>query len=233
MTTEEQKSEPTQVLEKIHWGTLSMKPKWYFFLSALVNVLGATIVLFALIYLASFILFALRATGVLFIPLFGFRGIFAFIFALPWLLFLTTLLFVLVLEILIRRYAFAYRRPLIYSSLGIMALVLIAGTAVERTHMHQRMFMASRASPMPFAGRMYRAFGEQRFRNIHRGTVSTLIPQGFTLQNRREELLTILVNQATRMSPQIILAPQDMVVVFGERDNNNTVQAIGIRKIKE
>lgn len=233
MTTQEQKSMNTHVLQKIRCGTITMRPKWHFILAALLKILGAFIILLTLVYLASFILFVLRATGVLFVPLFGLRGIFAFVFALPWLLLLMTLLFVLVLEVLMRRYAFAYRRPLLYSSLGIIGVVVLSATAVERTHMHQRMLAASHRSPMPFAGPMYRAFGEQRFRNIHRGTITALIPQGFTLQNRREELLTILLNHATRMAPQTILAPQDMVVVFGERDQNSTVQAVGIRKLDE
>ena len=86
---------------------------------------------------------------------------------------------------------------------------------------------------MPLAGPMYRAFGEQRFRNIHRGTITTLIPQGFTMQNRREELLTIRINQTTRIRPHTMFAPQDIVVVFGERDKNDTVQAVGIRQLDE
>ena len=223
-----------KVLEAINTRRICMRPKWHFVLKATLKALGAIILLLSLVYLASFILFALRQTGVLFVPLFGFRGWFAFLLALPWVLLFCMLLFVVILEILVRRYAFAYRKPMLYSGLGIVALVLITGTLVERTHLHQRLFMAAQHQGLPMMmGPMYRAFGDQRFRNINRGVVTTVITQGFTMQNRREEILTVVISPATRLEPSTVFAPQDMVVVFGDRDDQNVIQALGIRKIGE
>src|SRR3989344_3614541 len=109
-----------EVIARIKRGETIMRPRWHFVLRAMLYALGVLIAALALVYLASFIMFVLRETGLLFVPSFGFRGVGVFLFSLPWFLILLSLVFVFVLEVLVRRYAFAYRKPLLYSVFGIV-----------------------------------------------------------------------------------------------------------------
>ena len=69
------------ILETIKARHIAMRPKWHFVLKSSLKVLGIIMLFLTIIFMASFILFVLRATGVLFVPLFGFRAI-SLLFAL-------------------------------------------------------------------------------------------------------------------------------------------------------
>ena len=113
------------LLAKIKEGQMVMRPRWHFVLKAVLGILGMIILAMAALYLISFILFALREAGLLFIPGFGFHGVGVFLFSLPWILILVSLIFIFLLELLVKRYAFGYRKPLLYSLFGVLGLVVL------------------------------------------------------------------------------------------------------------
>lgn len=221
-----------KVLDAIHSGRVKMRPRWHFVLKTILAISGTAIVLLALLYLASFILFILRQTGVWFVPAFGFRGVVTFLFSLPWLLILISVIFVVILEILVRRYAFAFRRPLLYSVLGIVLFVILGSFVVARTSFHRGVFRYAQSHQLPVAGPLYREFGMHRMRQVHPGTIRELTDQGFILENPSGETLVIVISPQTRLPFGFDFGEGDAVVVFGERDND-TVRAAGIRKIDE
>ena len=133
-----------KVLAKIESGEAYMKPRWHFILKTVLWLSGTVIVALLLIFVASLTLFSLRQTGVLFIPAFGFRGIGAFLLSLPWILIVFAVVFIIVLEILVKRYTFAYRRPLLYSILGILFFVIIGSILISITHFHQGLYRSVR-----------------------------------------------------------------------------------------
>ena len=126
-----------KVLGAIKNGKVKMRPKWHYVLKTALAITGGVLLSLALLYLVSFIFFALRANGVWFMPAFGLSGMRTFVMSLPWLLIFTSLLFIIILEILVKRYAFAYRKPLLYSVLGILALAIIGGFALARAPFHR------------------------------------------------------------------------------------------------
>jgi hypothetical protein len=226
------KSIRERVLEAVKGGDIKMKPKWHFVLRAVLGIIGACILLFAILYLASFIIFILRRTGVWFVPVFGSRGWFEFLLALPWLLILLSLAFIAVLEVFVRKYSFAYRRPMLYSVLTILFLAIVGGFVVASTPLHGRIFRYAEEHQLPFARPFYRQFGDRGFENIHPGKVTGVTQNGFTIQSRGGEALTVVVTSATRLPLGGGFEAGDFVVVFGERASN-TVQAFGVRKITE
>ena len=115
------------VLAAIAGGEIKQRPRWFFVLRGTLVGIGIGLGLCVVLYLISFILFILRETGVWFTPAFGFRGWFVFFRSLPWVLIGLSLIFTAVLEILVKRYSFAYREPLMYSVLGIVAIVAAGG----------------------------------------------------------------------------------------------------------
>lgn len=221
-----------QVQDAIHSGRVKMRPKWHFALRAALAGIGGVMVGFTLLYLVSFVLFVLRHNGVLFVPMFGFFGWYAFFVSLPWLLIFFLVLFVVVLEVLVHRYAFAYRRPLLYSALAIAILAVLGGQLVAVTPLHRRMFISAQHGGLPVAGRFYRHYGRPHSRNIHPGVISELTPQGFVMQNRLGESLTVILTRRTRLPLGADFFAGDGVVVFGDRDDH-TVHALGVRKVRE
>ncbi|MBU3925378.1 hypothetical protein KJ854_05620 [Patescibacteria group bacterium] len=131
-----QKSIKESILSVIKSGQVKMRPRWHFVLKTALAAFGVIILVLTVLYLASFIIFVLRQTGVLFVPAFGLQGWFAFFTNLPIFLIGLLIVFIIVLELLVRHYAFAYRRPLLYSAVGIFILVFAGVMVIENTSFH-------------------------------------------------------------------------------------------------
>lgn len=228
---EEKKSIPDKVLERIKSGQVKMRPRWQFVLRAVLIVVGIVIVLLALLFLASFTLFAMRENGLLFAPLFGFRGWFSFLRSLPWVLVLLAILFVLVLEVLVRRYSFAYRRPLVYTVLGILVVVTLGGVLIFHTPLHDSIFDAARRhrEGVPFVGDFYRGFGFERFGDIHRGVITTTTDSGFVIARPGGQTTNIVISSSTKL-PLGSLGEGMVVIVFGE-EGTTSVQAEAVQVV--
>ncbi|MEK7094174.1 MAG: hypothetical protein AAB903_02440 [Patescibacteria group bacterium] len=232
--SEEQKHSVIQesVLENIKKHRISMRSRKYFFLQTALFVVGLVIVFAALLYLASFIAFGLMESGVWFVPFFGMRGWFVFFRSLPWILILLTLIFALILEIMVRRYSFSYRRPLLYSMLGIVAIVLIGGFLVSRARFHQQIWQYGRAHQVPMVGGFYRRFGAPNMREVHKGVIREVAPFQFLIEGPEGETSTVIFTARTRVFPfrENGFSASDTVVIFGDREGR-VIQAFGIKNI--
>lgn len=209
-----------------------MKPRWRFALESALWVLAAFIVTLALIYLASFIIFSMRETGAWFAPAFGMQGLLLFLLATPWLLVTAAIVFVGLLELFVAHYGFAYRRPVLYSVLGITFFVAAGGLIVADTPLHRQLFAEARADRLPVAGTLYRRFGMERLGNVHRGVIVLVGEGAFDMETRRRETVRVLVPPAAMFPYGIDFGEGDAVVVIGDRASG-TIYAIGVRKIDE
>ena len=219
-------------MDAIHSGRVRMRPRWKFVLSGALAGLGAIILLFTLLFIASFAIFTLRQSGALFVPVFGMRGLFAFFAALPLILIVLLVLFVVVLEVLVRRYRVGYRTPLLVSVVAILLIVVLGGYAIERTRIHEELSQQARGPgglPAPF--QMMYGPGAQRVPDIYHGTIVAMIPGGFLLADENGAgTTTILIDPSTRLPLGDGFGTGDQVVVFGE-ESSGTVHAIGVREI--
>jgi hypothetical protein len=124
MDNQEPKNMHEQVLEAIKSGRVAMRPRWHFvagaILAAVIGILAALI----LVYLFSLMVFLSRENGSWFIS---------------WLLIVCLIFFAILLEMLLQRYAFAYRRPLLVTILGITIVVMLTGYVVGRTSLHRHL----------------------------------------------------------------------------------------------
>ena len=105
------------ILKKIKSGEVEMKPHWHFVLKSLLLLLGVIVISLLVVYILSFILFFLRQSGIGFVPLYGFRGVIIFVMNSPWLLIASVGALVVVLQLLVKKYSFSFRQPLLYSLL--------------------------------------------------------------------------------------------------------------------
>ncbi len=228
---DQEKQVHESVLSAIKQGDIKMRPRWQFILRTMLAVVGLAILMLALIYLISLILFMMSETGAGFVPAFGSRGWLAFARSLPWLMILLAVAFIIVLEVLVRRYAFAYRRPLLYSMLGIVALSILSGVGVAGTLLHRRISNYAYQHRVPFFDQLYENVEEQQLPEIYPGQIVQLMQHSFLLEGRRGDTVEVLISPETMFSVGTQFATSDMVVVFGE-PATGTIQAFGIRKLE-
>lgn len=233
MNPNNQKQKPIKetVFEKIKSGQVKMRPRLYFVSKTVLVVFGALAAGIFILFLISFILFALRASGLWFLPGFGLRGFRIFFISLPWLLILISGILIVVLEILVKRFAFVWRKPILYSLLAIILVVFLGSFLIDRTPFHSGLFLRAREGRLPLAGPIYRGFGMPESHGVHAGVVLEIIENGFRLKKPDNQLLTIVVTPDTQFSSEKEIKQGDTVVVMGERDDN-TVRAFGIRKVE-
>src|SRR5690606_26060147 len=107
-------------LSAIKSGDVRMLPRWYFGLRAVLIGTGGTFLIFVTLYAGSFVAFTMHGTGSWLALADGPSGLRFFLTTVPWVLVALSLLFILVLEVLVRHYSFAYRAPLLVSLLVIL-----------------------------------------------------------------------------------------------------------------
>lgn len=232
MNNQEQKSIKERVLEKIKSGQVKMRPKIYFILKTI--LIGGGILGFGIfvVFLISFIKFHLRASGIWYLPGFGFRGLRIYLRLLPWFLIFISAVLILVLEILAKRFSFVYRQPIFYSLLAIILITLIGGFIIEKTSLHPKLLLQAREGKLPLVGHAYRDFGMPRFQDVYRGVVEEVIENGFKIRTFDDQLLTVVLVRDTKFPFGEEIQKGDSVVVMGEW-KDDTVRIFGIRKIND
>lgn len=229
MNNQQQKSIRDKVLNKIETGDVKMKPKIYFILRTVLLITGTVVIFLFILYLISFIVFFMRISGVWFLPEFGFPGIRIFLYSLPWLLILISLILFVTLEIFAKRFTFVYRRPIIYSILIIITFVLLGSFVIGKTRLHPNLFWQAQEGRLPIAGKMYRDFKMTKFQNVHRGIVSEITNDGFRIEKPDGQVLTVILSPDTKFPFKKEIKEGDIMVVMGKQDND-IVRAYGVRK---
>ncbi|MBI2056546.1 MAG: hypothetical protein HYT37_04205 [Candidatus Sungbacteria bacterium] len=218
------------VLGKIKAGSTHMRPRWFFLLYGFFGTAGFLALLLVMLYFTSFIIFLLRKTGVWFLPSFGAWGLKIFLLSLPWVLIISSIVFLFLLEAALRRYSFAYRKPILYSLGGIVVIIIAADIAVSMAGIHETLLLHARDGRLPVAGRLYRSYGMQESERVYLGVVKQMIEEGMLVETVRGETLIAVVLPETRFPFGIDFERGDMVLVIGEK-SGNAIMAQGIRKI--
>ncbi|MBP9731878.1 MAG: hypothetical protein KBD29_00240 [Candidatus Magasanikbacteria bacterium] len=232
MQEEYKKNTIDHILESIKKGELKMRPKWHFMLKTVLLILGSVILALSLFYLISLIIFGLRETGVIFTPGFGVRGTIIFLRSLPWLLILLVGIFLVILEILVRSYSFAYKTPLVYSAALIVLIAFVGGWIVARTPLHTVMIRHVPEFNIPLVGGGYPDIRRPMFKEVHTGRIIVITPRGFDIQNPRNEMFMVIITPQTQIKRDVQFHAGDRVMIMGPRFENE-IRAMGVRKISE
>jgi hypothetical protein len=217
-----------KLLEKIKAGEVAMKPRWQFVLQGLLWA-GTTIVAALIaVYILSFVLFALHKSGLVFAPLFGWSGIVLFIVSSPWLLIGFVGALLLVLYVLVSHYAFSYRKPLVYSLLGVVLLVIAVASIIQQTNFHGRAGEFFERHEVPGLTPLYRDIEQKPPKDVTRGTLSNLTDKRFTLTTEKGVVYEVEFDEHTKLPPSRELAAGDIVMVFGPM-TDTTIKAFGVR----
>lgn len=222
-------------LEKdIRDGRLKMKPKAYFFAKYGLILLGILLLLCLAVYIGSFILFVLRANGILLLPSLGWWGIPALLHGIPWLLVLLVGLFVIALEVAGRHLTLVHRLPLLYSALSVLGIITIGSIVIGQTRFHYRVFQTADKGRLPVIEPLYHGFGEIRLHDFRFAKLRNKKGNIWTTDGRFGEQLLIIVNDRTRFFPSeqmIVIGDRILVVGEGER-REDVIHARAIRKLQ-
>jgi hypothetical protein len=145
-------------------------------------------------------------------------------------LLLLIVLFVVVLEILVRHFSFGYRRSLFYTVFCILFLLVITGFILAQSSLHQGLWERAEANRLPLAGYLYQGMHDRLPRNLHQGIILVVTETGFTMQNIEEQVIFVNINEQTRLPFGSAFMPGDLVMVIGELEDE-TIEAFGIRKL--
>ena len=221
-----------KIIHQIKDDKIKMRPKIYFILKSAAIAFGIFFVALFILYLISFIVFALRASGVWYLPCFGLRGIKTLFIMLPWLLILISVILIIILEILVKHFAFAYRKPVLYSILFVVIFALLGSFAVDRMGLQSGLFKRAEQGNLPIAGEFYSGLGKAENKDMRRGIVSEITDNGFLIKTRNNDILEIIITSETNFPFNEEIQENDTIIVFGKQ-NNGSVQAIGIRKVDD
>lgn len=208
-----------KILEQIKTGHVKMKPRFRFILETFLYIFGIILASLFALYLISFIIFTLRASGALAAPGFGLRGIGILFISLPWLLIVISIVLIIIMELLVKHFSVAYRRPMLYSLLFIIALSTFGALIVDKADLHQALFIRARQNRLPIAGPLYDTFDSFKPDNLHRGIILTVSTSSLELQTLRDTTSTVSFESLLEKYPELLEALQEgnPILIIGKK----------------
>ncbi|MFA5830040.1 MAG: hypothetical protein WC843_06155 [Candidatus Gracilibacteria bacterium] len=186
--------------------------------------------------LISFIIFSVNVSGKMFLLGFGARGISMFFLLFPWKILVINVLLLFLLEWLIKRFQFGYRRPFIYLLSCALAISIVAGLIINATPLHQAILKSNEERHLPVIGSFYEHLRRPTDgRDVVRGVVITISGNSLTLQaddldNDHDDGIRKVIMAPPIQIPNFIKIG-DLIFVAGDlRDDQ--IFAFGIRKIE-
>ena len=222
-------SEERRIMDAIKSPEVRMRPRWHFVFRGILIAAASVLLFLLLLYLVSFVIFALHENGVWFAPYFGISGWSLLVTALPWSLLLLAFVFVLLLAILLMRYEFVYQRPLLYFLFGAILVVVLGGFLIASTSLQPGLFPYETENPV--LGGFYR-YETSYPSSVHRGTVVAVGADG-TFVIADDLGATSTVTPATGVVFAVPFRPGDIVLVFGARGKDGVIRAFGVEAVDE
>jgi hypothetical protein len=216
------------VIKAISDGKISMRPRWQFVLRAVLLICGIMVLVLALLYLVSFAIFVLHETGEWFVPGFGPHGIREFLSSFPWVILLLSVAVLVSLEILVRKYSFSYKRPVVYTIFGIVILVMVGGVVVAQTPLHGGLYVRAHSNHLPIAGSLYRDFDRPNMGNVTVGRITVVEDDNLMILDHGGNTVTVKFSDDMNYPDGNKFKVGDTIVILGNR-MDNTVTAEGIR----
>lgn len=215
--------------QKITHGDITKRARWYFIIRRLIIGVATILALLLAIYFGSFILFVFNDQGIGLLAEFGWEGGWELLNSLPWIIIALIILLILTIELVGWRFTRLYRQPLVYSILGTLVIILIAGILIERTHLHRTLADSAEKNNLPVAGYLYHHFARPLPSKVHFGIVLDQEPEKWQVETR-EGTVMVIITTSTRFPRGADIGLRDHVLIFGPL-KNGIITARGIRKI--
>lgn len=210
-----------EVVSKIKKGEVKMKSRSFFILKTVLTFGLIVLLSLLVLYLGSLIVFVFRANDMMLFSGMGFQGIRIVLLSFPWYLFVLVVILIVFVEIIAKNFSFVYRRPLIYSFIGIVFLVALGSLMVEAMSVHDSFFDMAKEERLPVAGGMYKHLGRLDMDSAYFGTLLDKDGTVWTMELDSGEEVILEITTITR-GFRILneLKEGSTVVVIGDREGD-------------
>lgn len=222
-------SQENAVINTIKSGEIRMHSRSYFIARTLLAVVSAVLVFFFILFISTFIIFALQENGGFFATGFGPVGWLIFLGSLPWSLLLLSIALILVLWLLLRRYAIVYHQPFLYILLILIVVISLACFFFSAGAIHGGIYRYVSRNPIPVVTGVYE-FETAPMNGIYRGEVVMLATSSFVLEDALGQTSTVFIIPAASSELEE-LGPGDYVIIYGRGVATATIQASGVETI--
>lgn len=208
-----------------------MRPRGYFVARRVFVVIAAVLVFLFIFFITTFIIFALQLNGGFYATGFGPSGWAIFFSSLPWTLLLLSIALILVLWILLRRYAIVYHQPFLYTLLMLIVVISLAYFFLSASALHDDIFRYVSRYPVPVVTGVYE-FETAPMSGVYRGQVVVLATSSFILANAIGQTSTVFMLPGTA-GELVNIDPGDYVLIFGHGVATATIDAAGVETIMD
>jgi hypothetical protein len=215
------------LIEKIEKGSLRQKPRWQFVLAATLSIIGIVFLFGAVLYIISFIALITREQEFLRLLGFGPKGFFVFLHQAPWILIFLLACISIILYILIKRYAFAYKKPTLYLLGGIGCVVCLISFTIFKIDNHMYFAKFGDNPRLPFLGGAHDHFRRVPNHEITHGRILKITEHTLLVTTNDTFPETVQITQNTKIAPDAILSPNSRIVIFGP-EHDEIIEAFGI-----
>lgn len=235
MNTTDQNDIRSKVLSAIETGSVCMKPRWRFVVVGIAAAAVACLLFSVIVYVLSLAIFLMRQDGTWFAPEFGSEGWLTFLWAIPLPVVLFGLIFVVVLQFLLKKLDLGYRHSVVAIFSGLAALSLMGALIAAQTSLHHRFEREShhKGGPLSFMEMWYgKPDGRRAPPGMYRGTiVSSGLGEIVIAIPGTGGTTTVIITPRTRLPSGSDFAQGDTLVVMGDLVSTGTVRAFGIREV--
>ena len=177
-----QKNLRKNILNKINKGDLKMKPKIYFTARTLIiwTIISVTVVTMA--FFVSFSIFSIRESSRLFLLGFGSMGVWTFFVTFPWFLLVLEIILLIVVDILLKHFKFAYKTPFIYLILSTAIFVMFISIFISSTPIHETLYQEVIEQRLPALDIIYKDAKQPPIKEgVLRGIITRVDDDMFTI----------------------------------------------------
>lgn len=217
------KNESDEIINAIKSGEAKMHSRAYFVMQAALVFFGAIVLFLIILFIATFIVFALQENGGFFATKFGPVGWGVFFESLPWTMLLLSLALILILWILLRRYSVVYHQPFLYILFLLIVIISLLCLFISAGAIHGGIYHYVSRNSVPVVSGVYE-FDTMPVGDVYRGKVVTVSTSSFILANDYGQTSTVLATP-------VEINPGDYVIVFGHGVATATIQASGVESI--
>lgn len=162
-------------------------------------------------------------------PLFGVMGLMEFLYEVPWILALTTLSLFVFLYVLVKRFSFAYRTPILVTVTVMIATVAFGSAFIFMSPLNELIEARLLAGHRGVPERLHEWYGSEPKR-VMEGQIRTMSPEILELEGVDREHIVVRILPETKL-PLQTLQIGDWILIFGPQ-RDGIVEAIGVKFLR-
>jgi len=197
-----------------------MKPKWHFAARTVLFSVFLAGAIFLSLFLFSFIIFILRLNRFWELFGFGWPGVWVSSQVFPWVLVFLGLVLIIALELLVRRFGFVWKKPVIYSLVIVSLMVLFSGYAIDAIGWQEKAYQ-----------KIYNSYIGPEDNKIQQGTILEVEKNKLKVITPEEDLVEVILDGKTHFPKDQPIEKGDEILILGEK-KDRSIEAKGLKKVE-